>query len=81
MSHIRRISVHVDEPEPGHFFWVLMEEGGDASQWQEFEVADEAFDIWLDALQAGVSALESYALDERIGPRTSGDDEDADPVG
>ncbi|WP_042581157.1 hypothetical protein [Variovorax paradoxus] len=80
MSHIRRIAVHVDEPEPGHFYWVLMEEGGDASQWIELESADEACEMWLDALRAGVRALEGYAPDERIGPRTSGDDEDANPV-
>lgn len=81
MTRIRRIAVHVDEPDPGHFFWVLMEEGDDPSQWKELESADEPCEMWLDALQAGVRALEGYALDERIGPRRSGRDEDADPVG
>ncbi|MBJ2154587.1 hypothetical protein [Variovorax sp. IB41] len=80
MSHIRRIAVHVDEPDPGLFYWVLMEEGDDTSQWVELESADEHYDMWLDALQAGVRALEGYAPDERIGPRASGDDEDANPV-
>jgi hypothetical protein len=80
-SHIRRISVHVDEPEPGQFFWVLMEEGDDASQWHEIESAAEPYDMWLDALQAGTKALIEYAPDERIGPREVGDDEDAVPVG
>jgi hypothetical protein len=56
MSHIRRIAVHVDEPDPGHFYWVLMEEGDDASQWVELESADEGYDMWLDALQAGMQA-------------------------
>lgn len=41
MGHLRRIAVHVDEPDPGHFFWVLMEEGDDASQWKELESAGE----------------------------------------
>jgi len=81
MSHIRRISVYVDEPDPGHFYWVLMEEGDDASQWRELESADESYDMWLDALQAGTKALIAYAPDERIGPREPGDDEDASPVG
>jgi hypothetical protein len=81
MSGIRRIAIHVDEPNPGHYFWVLTEEGSDASQWERLESADEPYDTWLDALQAGVRALEGYAPDERIGPRIPSDDEDADPVG
>jgi len=80
MSHIRKISVHVDEPDPGHFYWVLMEED-DASQWRELASADGAYDIWLDATQAGNRALLDYVVDERIGPRQSGEDEDAAPVG
>jgi len=81
MSHIRRISVHVDEPDPGHFYWVLMEEGDDAAQWVEVQSAEEGFDMWIDALQAGMWALEELAEDERIGPRSAGDDEDVSPVG
>lgn len=81
MTHIRRISVHVDEPEPGHFHWVLMEEDGDASTWKELAASEDSFDMWLDALTAGVCALEKYAPDERTGPRLVGEDEDADPVG
>ncbi|CAA2109721.1 hypothetical protein [Variovorax paradoxus] len=81
MAHIRRISVHVDEPEPGHFYWVLMEEVDDASQWNELESADEAYDLWLDALQGGMKRLIGYALDERVGPREDGDDEEGAPVG
>lgn len=81
MINIRRISIHVDEPDPGHFYWVLMEEGDDASQWVELESSDAAYQMWIDALQAGVAALVGYAPDERIGPRTAGDDEDASPVG
>ncbi|WP_198084964.1 hypothetical protein [Variovorax sp. E3] len=81
MTPLRRISAHVDEPDPGHFYWVLMEEGDDASQWRELESADEPYDMWLDALQGGTKALIGYAPDERIGPRRAGDDEDASPVG
>ena len=54
MGHLWRIAVHVDEPDPGHFFWVLMEEGDDASPWKELESAGEPYEMWLDALQAGV---------------------------
>lgn len=81
-SHIRRISVHVDEPHPGHFYWVLMEEDGHDPQWRELESANESFDLWIDALQAGTQALIRYASDHRIGPRElGGDDEDAGSVG
>jgi hypothetical protein len=80
MPSIRRISVHVDEPDPGHFYWVLMEEGDDASQWRELEAADTPCEMWIDALTAGTSALIGYAADERIGPRSSGEDEDGSPV-
>lgn len=59
-----------------------MEEGDDASEWRELESADEAIDMWLDALRAGTKALIGYAPDERIGPReVRGDDEDAAPLG
>ncbi|MDR6890891.1 MULTISPECIES: hypothetical protein [Variovorax] len=53
MSHLRRNAVHVDEPDPGHFYWVLMEEGDDASQWVELESADQPTAMWIDAFQAG----------------------------
>ena len=81
MSHIRRVSVHVDEPDPGHFYWVLMEEGDDPSQWVELQSAQESYDMWIDALQAGMWTLERLAEDERIGPRINRDDEDRSPVG
>lgn len=80
-GHIRRISVHVDEPEPGHFYWVLMEEDGDATVWKELETGEDSYDIWLDALSAGCQALVRHVPDERIGPRLAGEDEDASPVG
>jgi hypothetical protein len=79
VTHLRRIACHIDEPDPGHFYWFLMEEGDDASQWVELESADEPYTIWLDALNAGVQALAGYEPDKRMGPRTSGDDEDGGP--
>ena len=81
ISHVRRIAVHVDEPNPGHFFWVLTEECDDESHWRELESADLSHAMWLDALHAGVRALEGYASDPRVGPRAPGEDENVDPVG
>ena len=72
VSHVRRIAIYVDEPHPGHFFWVLAEECDDVSLWRELESAELSYAIWLDALHAGVKALQGYALDDRIGPRAPG---------
>ena len=74
-SHSRRIAVHVDEPNLGHFFWVLMEREG-ANHWKEVDSADLSFGNRHDAMQAGMRALEGYAFDEGIGPRARSKDED-----
>lgn len=81
MAPIRRIAVHVDEPAPGQFYWILMEEGDAARRWVKIGSAEEPFGLWLDALEAGVRALTGYAPNERVGPRETAEDEDADPVG
>jgi len=81
MTHLRRISVHVDEPDPGTFYWVLMEEGDDASQWVEHSSSPHPYKRWRQALTDGCLALMAIAEDDRHGPRTSAEDEDASPVG
>lgn len=81
MPPIRRIAVHVDEPAPGQFYWVLMEKSDAARRWDKLVSAEEPCSLWLDALEAGVRALTGYAPDERVGPRETAEDEDADPVG
>lgn len=37
MSHLRHLSILVDEPEPGHFYWVLHASTEDASVWVDIE--------------------------------------------
>ncbi|MDM0116441.1 hypothetical protein QTI66_30300 [Variovorax sp. J22R133] len=81
MSHLRRVSVYVDEPEPGRFYWVLHESTADPTVWIEFATSEEPFDMWLDAFDAGTVELMQLVYDERIGPRAPGEDEDAAPVG
>jgi hypothetical protein len=81
MTPLLRISVHVDETDPGHFYWVLMEEGPGGSLG-----GDRAgVELWLDAFSAGCKALMRRVPDERIGPRSNdeseNENEDADPVG
>ena len=78
MSHLRRISVFVEEPEPGHFHWILHESTEDATVWTEVQASEQSYCMWLDAFDAGVV---KHVDDERIGPRTPDEDEDAAPVG
>lgn len=80
-THLRRISVTVDEPDPGRFYWLLLESREDASVWEALDAADEPLASWSDAFDAGCVALFKLAPDERLGPRAGGEDEDTDPVG
>jgi hypothetical protein len=81
MSHLRHVSIFIDEPEAGHFHWVLHESTEDASVWVDLEASMESFPSWSDAFDAGCVALYKLAPDERVGPRAAGEDEDASPVG
>lgn len=79
-DHLRNIALTVDEPDPGVFYWVLMESTEDASVFGELQASEESFDSYTTALRAGVTALERFAKDSRAGPRASGENEDAAPV-
>ena len=81
MSHLRHISVFVDEPDPGHFYWVLHESTEDASVWIDMGSSTDAFTSWTVAFEAGTVALYRLVVDKRTGPRAPGEDEDAAPVG
>lgn len=81
MTHLRHLSVFVDEPDPCHFHWVLHESTEDSSVWIDIEASVETFASWLDAFEAGSVALLELVPDERAGPRAAGEDEDAEPVG
>ena len=80
-DYLRTISVHVDEQDPGSFFWVLMESTDDATIFIDFASAEAPEDTWEAALDAGVAALKALAPNPVIGPRGDVEDEDADPVG
>lgn len=81
MSHLRHLSVWVDEPQAGQYYWVLHESTEDAAVWVDIKSSADAFMSWMDAFDAGCVALLSLVPDERVGPRASGEDEDAAPVG
>ncbi|CAN7384492.1 hypothetical protein [Variovorax sp. LjRoot178] len=81
-DHLRSIAVTVDEPDPGVFHWVLIESTEDASVYLDIEASEGSYDSWTHALRHGTERLMQIAIESPvIGPRASGEDEDADPVG
>ena len=80
-DHLRRLTVFVDEPDPGEFYWVLIESTGDATVWEEAITADGPAATWVQALDAGIDRLKTMTLDLAVGPRALGEDENASPVG
>lgn len=81
MDHLRHISLHVEEPEPGEFFWVLLESTFDSSVWTEVSAALHAEHTWNNAWSHGSIELMRCVPDRRIGPRAKGENEDDNPVG
>ena len=71
MNHLRRISVFVDETEPGQFYWVLHESNEDATVWTDVESSADAFITWMEAFDEGCIALFKLVPDERAGPRAA----------
>lgn len=80
-THLRHLAIYVDEPEPNDFYWVLIESHHDQSVWVEVASAPESFLTWIDAYQAGNLELIKRVDNRRSGPRDSGEDEGASPVG
>ncbi len=76
MTHLRHLAVFIDEPEPGHFHWVIHESTQDATVWMDTESSVESYPMWIDAWDAGNVALLQLVDDERIGPRAPGEDKD-----
>jgi hypothetical protein len=53
MSRLRHVSVIVDEPAPGHYFWVLHESTDDAGVWGDLASSDLDFPTGGEAYDAG----------------------------
>ena len=81
MSHARRISLYVDEPDSKVYYWVLMESTDDITVWSDLESSQESYPTWLKAFEAGTQALLKMAPDTSKGPLAEGEDENASPVG
>ncbi|SFP77716.1 hypothetical protein SAMN05443579_11583 [Variovorax sp. PDC80] len=71
-NQLRRISVHVIEPGPGRYFWVLLEQGDDPLTWRELLASQRPCRHWNHALTDGMAALMDLAGDVREGPREIG---------
>lgn len=79
--HLRKLTVFVDEPDPGDFYWVLIESKHDASVWEDVGASEEPVHTWREAWDAGNAALLAMVQDQRRGPLVAGEDENASPVG
>lgn len=79
--HLRRLTVFVDEPDPGQFYWVLIESKHDASVWEDVGAAEEPALSWRAAWDAGSAALLALVPNQLCGPLATGEDENASPVG
>lgn len=67
---LRRISVHVEEPEPGSFKWVLSEASPNgADDWHALKRARKVERTFHAAMAEGLAALEALTDDLDIGPR------------
>jgi len=66
--HLRRVAVFVNEPDPGDFYWVLIESTDDAYIWLDIEGAQEPHPTWISAFEAGNKALLKLVADQNMGP-------------
>lgn len=63
---LRAIAVTVEEPEPGAFVWVLLEQ---ESEWAQLSQAEKARGSYAQAMADGLLALQDLIEDLEIGPR------------
>ena len=80
-DHLRRIAIFVDEPDPGCFYWVMIESVNAAAIWGDLAWSKESFDTWQAAYFAGTVELMRLVPNEVTGPVIWGEDENASPVG
>lgn len=63
---LRAIAVTVEEPEPGAFFWVLLEQG---LEWEELSRDERSLKSYAKAMSSGLSALQDLIDNLDVGPR------------
>ena len=67
MSSLRVIAIHVEEPQPKRFIWVLTERDGPS--WQELARAAAPARSFKKAMANGLLELQSMVEDLDAGPR------------
>lgn len=67
-TQLRPIAVHVTEPEPGAFQWLLAELADDHT-WTALQSADAHRTTYKEAMADGLLALQALATDLDQGPR------------
>lgn len=67
MANLRHIAVHVEEPKPGRFAWVLSERG--AQEWQQLDRSESVAASYQQAMADGLLALQALVPDLNVGPR------------
>jgi hypothetical protein len=67
-TQLRPIAVHVTEPEPGTFQWVLAELA-DNRTWSPLQAAEAHHATYREAMADGLLALQALAADLDQGPR------------
>lgn len=71
MAALRHIAVHVEEPRPGRFAWVLSER--DQGQWQVLQRCASPEASYRQAMADGLLALQALVPDLEQGPRCTGE--------
>ena len=64
---LRLLAIHVAEPDPGAFEWVITERVND--QWKEIDRAEDVFETYQTAMARGLVALEAMISNLDVGPR------------
>lgn len=68
MARLRHIAVHVEEPKPGRFAWVLSERV--AQDWQELNRSAALSESYQQAMADGLLKLQALVPDLDTGPRS-----------
>ncbi|MEQ6310523.1 hypothetical protein ABN448_25120 [Delftia acidovorans] len=72
---LRLLAVHVAEPDPGMFEWVITERVNE-DQWKEIDRAKEGYKTYKTAMASGLMALEEMIADLDVGPRRDAEQTD-----
>ena len=77
MNQLRKLALAVDEPEPGEFYWIILESKGDAMTWQELSSGMHGYATWREAWSFGIIEYSKMVKDHRIGPRCEVENQEA----